>query len=91
MKKMHLPVVLVSVVCCLISCSFPASKNMVHIYEIKEIVLSAKEIYENPYTDVVCWVRLEGPGFDKKVYGFWDGGQIFKVRVAATAPLYLVT
>ena len=29
---------------------------------------------------------LTGPNFKKRVYGFWDGGQTFRVRVVATAP-----
>ena len=53
------------------------------MYEIK--LLSDKE-YSNSYTDVTCWVELEGPGFSKRIYGFWDGGKIFKIRVVATKP-----
>jgi len=56
------------------------------VYEINEILLTAEDQYENPYTDVECWVNLEGPGFNKRIYGFWDGGQQFKVRVAAIKP-----
>ena len=33
-----------------------------------------REPTANPYTDVVCWIDLEGPGFARRVYGFWDGG-----------------
>ncbi len=32
------------------------------------------------------WVELAGPGFQKRCYGFWDGGKTFRVRVLATAP-----
>ena len=53
---------------------------------MQEITFSAVADYANPYADVVVWVTLEGPGFSKRVYGFWDGGRSFKVRVAATAP-----
>ena len=42
--------------------------------------------YANPYVDVECWIELAGPGFAKRVYGFWDGGRTFKVRFVATAP-----
>lgn len=34
-----------------------------HVWERKEIVLYANNEYNNPYTDVVVWVDLEGPGF----------------------------
>jgi hypothetical protein len=57
--------------------------DVTHVFEIKEIVLTAQNQYENPYTDVECWVDLKGPDFDKRIYGFWDGGQVFKVRIAA--------
>jgi len=39
-----------------------------------------------PKTEYTCWIELEGPGFAKRVYGFWDGGRTFKVRFVATAP-----
>lgn len=52
-----------------------------------DIPLEAESDTVNPYTDVTVWVDLEGPGFPKKrVYGFWDGGRSFVVRVMATAP-----
>jgi len=57
-----------------------------HVWETIEIVLEAKGTYANPYTEVDVWVDLEGPGFSKRVYGFWDGGSTFRVRLLATAP-----
>lgn len=57
-----------------------------HVFEIKEIVLTAQNQYKNPYTDVECWVDLKGPDFNKRIYGFWDGEQVFKVRIVATNP-----
>jgi hypothetical protein len=59
---------------------------VVHVWEKVEISLPAEEVYSNPYADVVVWVDLEGPGFAKRVYGFWNGGNVFVVRVLATAP-----
>ncbi|MBI4877837.1 MAG: DUF4038 domain-containing protein [Acidobacteria bacterium] len=58
----------------------------VHVWEKREISLKAEKTYKNPYTEVDVWVDLEGPGFHKRVYGFWDGGAVFRVRVLATAP-----
>jgi hypothetical protein len=55
-----------------------------HVWELNEIALTASQKYDNSYTDVTCWVDLEGPGFSKRVYGFWDGGSTFRVRVVAT-------
>ena len=59
---------------------FPA----VHVWEMHEITLTAGQEYDNYYTDVTCWVELIGPNFSERVYGFWDGGNTFKVRVIAT-------
>ncbi|MBL7199771.1 MAG: DUF4038 domain-containing protein [Anaerolineae bacterium] len=57
-----------------------------HVWEKLEVTLEAQETYDNPYTEVEVWVDLCGPGFEKRVYGFWDGGDLFRVRVLATAP-----
>jgi hypothetical protein len=58
----------------------------VGVWERVEVTLEAESTYENPYVEVDVWVDLEGPGFSKRCYGFWDGGNLFRVRVAATAP-----
>jgi hypothetical protein len=58
----------------------------VHVWEVQEITLAAARDHANPYVDVECWVELEGPNFHRRVYGFWDGGRTFKVRVVATSP-----
>ena len=58
----------------------------VHVWEKQELTLTSARSFPNPYTDVTVWVDLTGPNFKKRVYGFWDGGQTFRVRVLATAP-----
>jgi hypothetical protein len=58
----------------------------VHVWETQEVTFEAAHDYPNPYADVVCWIELSGPGFQRRVYGFWDGGRMFKVRFVATAP-----
>jgi hypothetical protein len=58
----------------------------IHVWEMQEINLKAEQQYENFYTDVTCWIELKGPGFSKRVYGFWDGGNTYIVRIVATAP-----
>ena len=55
----------------------------IHLWQKVDIELLADNHYDNPYTDVIVWVDLKGPGFSKRVYGFWDGGQNFVVRVTA--------
>ena len=56
------------------------------VWEKVELTLRARKHYANPYAEVVAWVDLKGPGFAKRCYGFWDGGDLFRVRVMATAP-----
>jgi len=58
----------------------------IHVWEKQELTFTAARAFANPYTDATVWVDLSGPSFRKRVYGFWDGGQIFRVRVLATVP-----
>lgn len=60
--------------------------HQLHVWEKFDITLEARETYDNPYIDVTVWVDLRGPDFEKRVYGFWDGGNVFRVRITATAP-----
>ncbi len=62
------------------------NKKEYRIWEMVEIELKAEKFYDNYYTDVTVWVELNGPGFSKRIYGFWDGDNLFKVRVVATNP-----
>ena len=57
-----------------------------HIWEKRELTFTAARDLANPYTGMTVWVDLTGPNFKQRVYGFWDGGSIFKVRLTATAP-----
>lgn len=58
----------------------------VHVWEKQEVTLTAAGSYANPYTDVTVWLDLTGPHFKKRIYGFWDGGSTFRVRLVATEP-----
>lgn len=62
-----------------------SNQGSVHVWEPVEIELTATTGLQNAYTDVDVWVDLRGPGFSRRVYGFWDGGARFLVRVVATA------
>ncbi len=62
------------------------AETTIHVWEMQELTLTSEQRYKNPYTDVTVWVELSGPGFNKKIYGFWDGGNIFRVRFVATQP-----
>src|SRR6516225_392060 len=63
-----------------------AAASKVHVWEKVELTLQAWQTYTNPYTAVQVWVDLKGPHFVKRCYGFWDGGNVFRVRVLATVP-----
>ena len=54
-----------------------------HVWEKVEINLTASNKYTDPYNEVDVWVDLNGPGFNKRIYGFWDGGNSFKIRILA--------
>ncbi len=69
-----------------LSAAVPSAASKVHVWEKQELTLTSHRSFSNPYTDVVVWVDLTGPGFHKRVYGFWDGGRTFRVRLLATAP-----
>ncbi len=63
-----------------------SAQNSIHVWEKQELTFTAANSYKNAYTDVTVWVDLVGPGFNKRVYGFWDGGQTFHLRLVATQP-----
>lgn len=63
-----------------------SASSRAHVWEKVELTFVAEKTFQNPYTEATVWVDLTGPGFSKRVYGFWDGGKDFKVRVTATAP-----
>jgi hypothetical protein len=60
-----------------------ATAGEVHVWEKVELTFHAQNHYTNPYTNVEVWVDLKGPGFEKRCYGFWDGGDVFRVRILA--------
>lgn len=62
-----------------------AAAKPIQVWENQELTFHSARQFDNPYTDVVVWVDLAGPGFHKRVYGFWDGGNTFRVRLLATA------
>jgi hypothetical protein len=68
-----------------LSCAAALPGNAaVHVWERQELTFTAARNFANPYTEVTVWVDLTGPHFQKRVYGFWDGGQTFRVRLVAT-------
>jgi hypothetical protein len=63
-----------------------AGSSEIHVWEMKEITLKTEKSYSNYYKEVECWVDLEGPEFSRRVYAFWDGDNVFRVRLVATTP-----
>jgi hypothetical protein len=63
-----------------------AAPASIHVWEKVELTFHAQRPYEHPYADVDVWVDLQGPGFARRCHGVWDGGDVFRVRVLATAP-----
>jgi hypothetical protein len=57
-----------------------------HTYEEVELSFECSIDYANPYLDVSVWVDLEGPGFSRRVHGFWAGDRRFCVRLLAPTP-----
>lgn len=52
-----------------------------------EVVLRARRAYANPYRDVEVWANVAGPdGQTRRVYGFWDGEDVWRIRFAPLAP-----
>jgi hypothetical protein len=76
--------VLLATILTLISSAVDAGTT--HVWEKQELTFTAEKNYKNAYTDVIVWVDLIGPGFSKRVYGFWDGERTFHLRLMATAP-----
>lgn len=58
----------------------------IHTWQMCEIKLNSKNKYNNPYLEVDIWIELIGPSFNKKVYGFWNGGNEFCIRFVANKP-----
>jgi hypothetical protein len=82
MKLMHQ----VAWLFCVLAAAAMSASASVHVWEKQELTLTSARSFANPYTDVTVWVDLTGPNFKKRVYGFWDGGQTFRVRVLASEP-----
>jgi hypothetical protein len=85
-RKFNISYFLFLILVILINIVKTSGQSKTHVWEMKEIKLTAQHPYTNYYTDVTCWVDLKGPDFSKRIYGFWDGENNFIVRVVATTP-----
>jgi hypothetical protein len=58
-----------------------------HAWQRWEQALTSTRSYANPYADVTLRVVYSGPaGRSIRAYGFWDGGETFRIRCAFGAP-----
>src|SRR6516162_7801625 len=57
--------------------------SVTHVWEKKELTFTSTRVWNNPYVEVTFWVDLAGSGFQKRVFGFWDGERTFRVRLLA--------
>lgn len=76
---------LLALVCVLISGEgvSAAAGTDPHTWERWEHVLTSTRNYANPYADVTLRVVYTGPaGQTIRTYGFWDGGDTFRIRCA---------
>src|SRR5690242_11243160 len=63
-----------------------SSRSTALVWEKQELTFAAVKTFTNAYTQATVWVDLTGPHFKKRVYGFWDGAEDFRVRLVATEP-----
>jgi hypothetical protein len=58
-------------------------EQRIHTWNIIEFSLQSNQMYDNPYIDVEVSAIFKSPtGEEKKVLGFWDGNNIWKIRFA---------
>ena len=58
-----------------------------HTWQRWEYTLTSTHDYANPYADVTLRVTYTGPkGQTLQTYGFWDGGDTFRIRCAFPSP-----
>jgi hypothetical protein len=70
----------------LLNSSLIYGRDKIHTWQKVEIELEAGNEYDNPCTEIEVWVQLEGPGFNRRCYGFWDGKNTGRIRLMATGP-----
>ncbi len=74
-------------VTCVCFCFIALRAQAVEVMQVNEVSFNASRSYSNPYLDVDLWVTLSGPsGETYLVPAFWDGEDVFRVRLVATSP-----
>lgn len=74
--------IFISLIISVISCK-KAETITAEQWQELELVFTSETEYSNPYTEVEFWIEFTGPTGEKLIRpGFWDGGDLFKVRFA---------
>jgi len=64
-----------------------AAQSLPHVWQRWEHALTSTRTYTNACLDVTLRVTYTGPGDRKlRTYGFWDGGNVFRIRCAFPTP-----
>ncbi len=67
--------------------AFAADQTTVTTWQRWDHALISSRHYGNPYADVTLRVTYTGPeNHTMRTYGFWDGGDTFRIRCAFPAP-----
>lgn len=65
------------------SAAFAGAPERPHVWQRWEQALTSARAYANPYAEVTLQVTYRGPGGrTMHTYGFWDGGNTFRLRCA---------
>ena len=83
-SKAVLPALAMAAVCLML---VEAGQADVAVWNRWEQTLTSSRTYSNPYQQVTLSVTYAGPNGQKiKGYGFWDGGNTFKIRCMFSTP-----
>ena len=86
-RKVYFYILSLLVISCATIPQVNADTNKVGTWQRWEAVLASVKTYNNPCRDVVLNVVYTGPGGESyRTYGFWDGGNTFKIRCAFPTP-----
>ncbi|MEJ2628866.1 MAG: hypothetical protein P8078_09950, partial [bacterium] len=61
--KKILPLSMILLIGIFVTLIYAGNSWDIQVWEMQEIILKAENNYQNYYTDVLCWVDLEGPNF----------------------------
>ena len=81
--------ILLLMLCSMTSSVVFAQNDSYAVMDIVEVEFNSQVKYGNAYMDVDVWIELKKEGSSSEVYRipvFWDGGNVFRVRLVPTSP-----